>query len=302
MKYFIIKAIMRYNSRRATSAKYRGIRRWGEQSAERIKLPEKCILVKHELAGIPADWISYSGVESDRVILYLHGGGYVFCSPRTHSDLILRLARASKARAVAIDYRLAPENPHPAAVEDALAAYKCLLDNGTDPSRIAVMGDSAGGGLALVLLQTLRDRKMPLPACAVCMSPWADLTCSGESFKKNSWKDPVLPSKTTAEFARMYQPEGDLALPSVSPLFGDFSNLPPILIHVGTNEILLDDSRRIAEKAAKTNTIVEIKVWPKMIHIFQMLSVILPEARQSIREIGQFVEKHIPDIKNEFSN
>jgi len=179
-------------------------------------------------------------------------------------------------------------------VEDALAAYRWLLDGGTDPSRIAVMGDSAGGGLTLALLQELRNRKMPLPACAVCMSPWADLTCSSASFTKNSRKDPMLPSKVVPDFARMYSSDGDPARPSVSPLFGDFSGLPPILIHVGTDEILLDDSRGVAEKALQAGTPAELKIWPRMIHVFQALAFLHPAARQSIREIGEFVERHIP--------
>ena len=287
--------IIRRYSRKIDSRKYRGIRKWAERGvAKYVKLPEKCVITPADAGGVPAEWVCWQGADDGRVILFLHGGGYVFCSPFTHRDLVCRIARASAARALSLGYRLAPEHPHPAAVEDALAAYRWLLESGTDPSRITVMGDSAGGGLTLALLQTLRDRKLPLPACAVCMSPWADLTCSSASFKKNSRKDPVLPAKVVPDFARMYVPDGDLARPSISPLFGDFSGLPPLLIHVGTDEILLDDSRGVAEMASKTGTAVELKIWPDMIHVFQSLAFLHPDARQSIQEIGEFVARRIP--------
>jgi monoterpene epsilon-lactone hydrolase len=295
IKYAIARMIIRRWSNKADASKYRGMRKWEERLATTyIRLPRKCVVTPADAGGVPSEWVIWEGTDAGRVILYLHGGGYVLCSPRTHRDLACRLARACAARVLSIDYRLAPEHPHPAAVDDAVSAYRWLLDSGIKHSRIAVMGDSAGGGLTLVLLQQLRDRKIPLPACAVAMSPWADLTCSGDSMKQNSRKDPMLPPKVVAGFARHYAPEGDFSLPSVSPLFGDFSGLPPILIHVGTDEVLLDDSRRVAEKALKTGTTLELKIWPRMIHVFQAMAFILPEARQAIKEIGCFVERHIP--------
>jgi len=291
----ILKMILRYYSRRTKGSHYKIIRKRAELSISRfIKLPEKCIINDVDAGGIPAELVSWQGADANKTILYLHGGGYVICSPRTHRDLVWRIARAAKARVLSIDYRLAPENPYPSAVDDALAAYKWLLDNGTDPSRMAIMGDSAGGGLTLALLQILRDRKIPLPACAVCMSPWTDLTCTGASLQEKRKLDPLLQHNLLSDFARLYASESDLALPSVSPLFGDFSNLPPILIQVGSDEVLLDDSRRVAEKALKTNTQVELQVWPRMIHIFQALSYFFPEAKKAIAAIGRFVEKHIP--------
>jgi acetyl esterase/lipase len=271
------------------------MRKWEEAAAARhIRLPEQCLVDPVAIGDLPAEWIEWRGADAGRVILYLHGGGYVLCSPRTHRDLICRIARACGARALSIEYRRGPEHPHPAALDDAVAAYRWLLKRGTDPKRIAVMGDSAGGGLTLALLQTLRRLKIPLPACAVCMSPWADLTCSGETHRTNMRRDPVLPAPVLPGFARLYLPEGDLANPAVSPLFGDFAKLPPILIHVGTDEILLDDSRRVAEKARQAGTAVELKIWPRMIHVFQAMAFMLPQARQAIREIGAFVERQIP--------
>lgn len=286
--------IRRY-SRKAGCTKYQGMRRWEEQAAARhIRLPNECRITPVEIKGMPAEWLEWHGSGADRTILYLHGGGYVLCSPRTHRDLISRITRASGARALSIEYRRGPEDPHPAAVDDAVTAYQWLLGNGMKPERIAVMGDSAGGGLTLVLLQTLRDRGIPQPACAVCISPWADLTCSGATHRTNRKKDPILPAPELPKFARLYLPEGDLSNPSVSPLFGDFAGLPPILIHVGTDEILLDDSRRVAEKARQAGTAVELKIWPHMIHVFQALAFMLPRARQAIREIGSYVRDHIP--------
>ncbi len=296
IRYRITRMIIRRYSRRCDSTKYKGMRKWEERAAAKyIRLPEKCQITQVDIGGLPAEWVHWKGADSGRVILYLHGGGYVLCSPRTHRDLVCRIARASGARALSIEYRRGPEHPHPAAVDDAVAAYLWLLKkSGIDPKRIAVMGDSAGGGLTLVFLQTLRDRKIPLPACAVCMSPWADLTCSGETHKTNRRKDPVLPAPVLPGFARLYAPGGDLSRPSVSPLFGDFASLPPILIHVGTDEILLDDSHRVTEKARQAGTAVELKIWPRMIHVFQAMAFMLPQARQAIREIGAFVERHIP--------
>lgn len=295
IRYAITRMVIRYFSRKTDSKKYRGMRRWEERmTAKYVRLPEQCRITPTDAGGVPAEWVSWEGADAGRVILFLHGGGYVICSPRTHRDMICRITRASSARALSLEYRLAPEHPHPAALEDALAAYRWLLDTGTPPSKIAVMGDSAGGGLTLSLLQALRDRALPLPACAVCLSPWADLTCSSSSFRKNSRKDPLLPARVVPDFARMYAPDGDLAQPSVSPLYGDFTGLPPLLIHVGTDEILLDDSTGVAEKAARDGASVELKIWPNMIHVFQALAFMHPAARQSIREIGAFVARHIP--------
>jgi len=290
----IIKMIIRYYSRRTKSYHYKILRKRAELGISRIlRQPGKCIVDPVNAGGVPSEFVSWQGANGNRTILYLHGGGYVICSPRTHRDLVWRIARAAKARMLSIDYRLAPENPHPAAVEDALAAYQWLLGSGTDPSRIAVMGDSAGGGLTLVLLQILRDRGIPLPACAVCMSPWTDLTCTGASVQENEKLDPLIRRELLEGYARYYVPEGDLSLPSISPLFGDFSKLPPILIQVGTDEVLLDDSRRIAEKIATSGTSVELQIWPRMMHVFQALTYFFPDAKKAISEIGRFVEKHI---------
>ena len=295
IRNFFIKLIIR--SRRSTIDYTRpiAIRKGTEKLVARyVRLPDKCEITPVEAGGIPAEWVSWRGSDSGRVIFYLHGGGYTICSPRTHRDLMWRLARASGARILVPDYRLAPENPHPAAVDDAVAAYRWLLKSGVKPSRIAVMGDSAGGGLALVLLMQLRDKKIPLPACAVCLSPWSDLTVSGDSTRKNRRRDPLFTREAIAYTALLYAPYRDLDKPSVSPLFGSFKGLPPLLIQVGSGELLLDDARRVAEKAAAHGVKADITIWPGMIHVFQVLAFTLKEARSAIRDIGQFVEKHIP--------
>jgi epsilon-lactone hydrolase len=295
INYTILKILMRLYGRRMDARRYLRVRKDFERLiVKHVRLPEDCITTPVDVSGTPAEWVETRGTNAARTIMYLHGGGYVFGSPMTHRGMIWRISRVSGARALSLDYRLAPEHPHPAALDDAVSAYRWLLDIGTGPGRIAVIGDSAGGGLTLALLQTLRDRGIPLPACAVCLSPWADLSCSGETHRTNKRKDPVLPAQAMPGFARLYCPDDDPANPAVSPLFGDFANLPPLLIHAGTEEILLDDARRVAEKASKTGTTVELKIWPGMIHVFQSLALMLPEARQAHREIGDFIQRHIP--------
>ena len=291
----LIKLFIRMYRRRIDTRNHLLVRKNFEKYAARLTLlPDDAEIVPETVAGVPAEWMSRRGFDDGRVILYLHGGGYVIGSPRTHRDLVLRIARHCRARALVIDYRLAPEHPHPAALDDALGAYRRLLESGVDPSRIAVMGDSAGGGLTLALLLALRDAGDPLPACAACLSPWTDLTASGSSMKTHRRKDPLLDPESIAHYARLYAPESELDRPYVSPLFGDFRGLPPLLIHVGGAEVLLDDSRRVAGKAAAAGVVVEFKEWPRMIHVFQALAYLLPEARQAIREIGAFTRRHIP--------
>ncbi|HOD15406.1 MAG TPA: alpha/beta hydrolase [Spirochaetota bacterium] len=295
IRNFFIKLIIR--SRRSTVDYTRpiAIRKGAEKIVARyMRLPDRCEITPVNAGGIQAEWVSWQGSDNKRVIFYLHGGGYSICSPRTHRDLMCRLARTCGARVLVPDYRLAPENPHPAAVEDAVKSYRWLLKSGVKPSRVAVMGDSAGGGLALVLLQQLRDKKIPLPACAVCLSPWSDLTGSGDSMRKNRWRDPLFTREAIVYTALLYAPYCDLAKPAVSPLFGSFKGLPPLLIQVGSGELLLDDSRRVAEKAAAEGVKTDITVWPGMIHVFQALAFTLKEARNAIRDIGLFVGQYIP--------
>ena len=239
--------------------------------------------------GIPAEWIAAPGAVQDRVILYLHGGGYVIGSINTHRAMIARIARASNARALAIDYRLAPEHPFPAAVDDATAAYKWLLAEGYEPGKIVIAGDSAGGGLTLAALVALRDSGVPMPAGAVPISPWTDLEGTGESVRSRAAKDPMVTQANLAESAKQYYGAHDPKNPLVSPLHANFRGLPPMLIHVGDAEILLDDATRVAERAKLAGVKVELEVWDDMIHVWHVFAKLLPEGQQAIDKIGKFV-------------
>jgi acetyl esterase/lipase len=249
-----------------------------------------------EAAGRPAEWVAAPGSHPGRVVLYLHGGGYVIGSINTHRSLVARISAASGARGLAIDYRLAPEHPHPAAVEDATAAYRWLLEQGIEPARIAVAGDSAGGGLTLATLLALRDAGDPLPAAGVCLSPWTDLEGSGASAQPGAVDDPLLQYEGLVEMARHYVgEEGDLRDPLAAPLHGDYAGLPPLLIQVGTREILLDDSTRVAERARAAGVDVTLEPWEGLIHVWQMFGALgVPEADEAVTRIGEFVRKHLP--------
>jgi acetyl esterase/lipase len=243
--------------------------------------------------NVPAEWNIPENAAGKRVMLYLHGGSYVAGSFKSHREMVFRLARAVCARALAVDYRLAPEHPYPAALEDAVAAYTYLLNIGTDSADIIIMGDSAGGGLALALLLELRTKKIPLPACVTCLSPWTDLTGSGNTMQSNSNIDPVLTAQFLDDGARYYTNGMDRTIPAISPLFGTFEGLPPLLVQVGTDDILLDDSKRLVELVRKAGSEIELQIWPKMFHVWQFFSFLLPDARKAINKIGQFADKHM---------
>ena len=243
--------------------------------------------------GVPAEWVVAPGADAQRVILYLHGGGYTIGSINTHRELAARLSRAAAARVLVIDYRLAPEHPHPAAVDDATAAYRWLLANGADPSRIVVAGDSAGGGLTVATLVALRDARTPLPAAGVCLSPWVDLEGSGESMTTKAAVDPMVQRDGLLKMAAAYLAGQDARTPLAAPLYANLTGLPPLLIQVGTAETLLDDSTRLAERARKAGVNVTLDPWEDMIHVFQAFATFLPEARQAIDRIGEFVKQRV---------
>ncbi len=238
--------------------------------------------------GVRAEWITTDASAPDRVLLYLHGGGYSIGSIDSHRDLVERLATASEATALALDYRLAPEHPFPAQLEDALAAYRWLLAGGNAPSRIAVAGDSAGGGLTLSLLLSLRDRGEPLPACAVCISPWTDLELTGASLRENSRYD-YVGYRTLRAFRGRFVPRGERSNPLASPALGDFTGLPPLLVHAGAVEALLDDSRRLAERADRAGVRVSLEVAEDMIHAFHLFAPGFAEPRRAIAAAGRFI-------------
>jgi monoterpene epsilon-lactone hydrolase len=258
-----------------------------ERISERV--PADVICEKVRAGGVNAEWISAPGAAADRVILYLHGGGYVLGSINTHRAMVSRIARASNARALAIDYRLAPEHPFPAAVEDAVASYRWLLAQGYKPNKIVIAGDSAGGGLTLAALLAIRDAKLPMPAGAVPISPWTDLEGTGESVRTRATRDVMVTQENLAGSAKQYYGAHDPKDPLVSPVHADFRGLPPMLIHVGDAEILLDDATRVAKSAKAAGVNVELEVWDDMPHVWHVFAKILPEGQQAIDKIGKFV-------------
>ena len=239
--------------------------------------------------GVKSEWVTTPGADAGRAVLYLHGGGYVIGSINTHRDLASRISRATKARVLLIDYRLAPEHPFPAAVEDSVASYRWMLAQGLKPSRIAVAGDSAGGGLTVATLVAIRDAKLAVPAAGVCLSPWIDLEGVGDSMKTKASVDPMVQKEALLEMAKHYLKGQDARSPLAAPLYADLAGLPPLLVQVGTAETLLDDSTRLAERARKAGVKVTLEPWENMIHVFQVFAPMLDEAQQAIDKIGEFV-------------
>ncbi len=240
--------------------------------------------------GIKAEWITAPGADAGRAVLYLHGGGYVIGSINTHRSLAGRISRAAKARVLLIDYRLAPEHPFPAAVDDSVAAYRWMLSTGLKPARIAVAGDSAGGGLTIATLVAIRDAKLPLPAAGVGLSPWVDLEGIGESMQTKASVDPMVQRAGLLEMAKLYLGGKDARSPLAAPLYADLTGLPPLLIQVGTAETLLDDSTRIAERARKAGVKVTLEPWENMVHVWHIFAAMLDEGQQAIDKVGQFVQ------------
>ena len=242
------------------------------------------------LGGVAAVRISRPCSQPGRYIFYLHGGGYVTGSPALYSHLTWRLAAAAEATLVAITYRLAPENPFPAAIDDAAAAWRALLAEGIDPQRCAIMGDSSGGGLALALALRLRDERGPLPAAIVALSPWTDLAMTGQSCNANA-TDPLMNFDDMEPLAAQCLDGADPRNPYASPLYGNPQGLPPTLLQVGSDEILLDDSKRMAQRMHDAGCNVTLEIWPRMPHVWQAFAPAMPEALSAIARIGAFVQE-----------
>jgi epsilon-lactone hydrolase len=247
-----------------------------------------------DAGGVPGELIATPASQPDRHVLFLHGGGYVTGSPALYRHFTWRIATAVRARVLALDYRLAPEHPFPAALDDALAAYRWLVAGMADSRRTAVMGDSAGGGLALALLLRLRDDGHELPAAAIALSPWTDLALTGASLSINAKSDPMLNPADARLFADCYLAGANPRNPYASPLYGNLTGLPPALIHVGSDEILRDDAGRMAEALRAAGCRVEIEVWRRMPHVWHLFAPVLPEARQAIANIGAFADRVLP--------
>ena len=243
--------------------------------------------------GVPAEWVSTPGAAHDRVVLYLHGGYYVIGSMRTHRAYLSRLSRATGARVLGLDYRRAPENPFPAALEDTLAAYRWLLSNGMDPKNIAIGGESAGGGLTAAACVALRYVGDPVPGAAVCISSWADLAHTGESITSNAAVDPTVTLERGVEMSRLYLAGRDPKTPLASPVYADLHGLPPMLIMAGSIEILRDDSVRLAQKAKDAGVDATLEIWDDMPHNWPMYAHVLPEGQRAIDRIGEFVRGNL---------
>lgn len=246
-----------------------------------------------DIQGMRGEWVAAPAADEDRALLFLHGGGYNAGSCITHRALAAQLARAAGARVLQVDYRLAPEHPCPAAIEDAAQAYRWLLAQGLPPQQVAIGGDSAGGGLALATLIELRDTGTPLPAAAFLLSPWLDMALSGESIQTRAQIDPLSSYEGLHAAAQLYLAGRDPRDPQASPLYADLRGLPPLLIHAGDHEVLLSDAARLAERARAAGVQAQLEVWDAMWHVWHAWAGELPEARDAIAQVGAFIRQHV---------
>ena len=253
-------------------------------------------VVKVKETGVSGEWIIPSpggGEITDEIVFYIHGGGYVSCSAQTHRPITTTLARLTGFRVFSVDYRLAPEHRFPAALDDSVAAYRWLLNQGIQPNKIAVAGDSAGGGLVLGAILRARDKGLSLPACAVCFSPWTDLTGESETVRSNDGRCAMFRSPNIKEFAEAYLGNVSAREPYASPVFAEFGNFPPVLLQVGSTELLLDDARRVHEKIQAAGGESRLEVFEDVSHCWQMLDEIVPEARIALRRAVDFIKARV---------
>jgi monoterpene epsilon-lactone hydrolase len=260
-----------------------------ERAEQAFPVPADVRIDRITARGVPAEWLTVRGDDPRAAILYLHGGGYGIGSPRSHRHLAAAIAAAADAAALVPHYRLAPEHPFPAAVDDAVASYRWLLEKNVAPERLVIAGDSAGGGLTVATLLALRDGGLPKPAAGVCISPWVDLTCSLPSHTSRKAVDPIVSREAVGKMAVAYLGGADATAPLASPLYADLRALPPLLIHVGDDEVLLDDSVQLAENARAAGVDVTLEVWPQMIHVWHWFFPMLDEGQQAIDRIGDFI-------------
>jgi epsilon-lactone hydrolase len=261
-------------------------------------LPPEVIVTEGALGGVPVAEITVDGVESRHVVLYFHGGVYVLGDAALAAGLASQVGRRTRARSISVGYRLAPEHPYPAAVDDALAAYQALLDTGTAPSDIVFAGESAGGGLVIATLVNARDHGLPLPAAAFVMSPYADLTLAGTTMDTKRDADPLLSRENLQARIPDYTAGHDPALGLISPIFADLSGLPPLIIQAGTHEVLLDDAVRLAGQAATADVQVTLDITPGVPHVFQAYYPILDEAAAALDRAGQLLTAHLASAEH----
>lgn len=256
-----------------------------------ILMPRRVKVEPVRIGELYAEWLLPSGIAKDDVILYLHGGGYTMGSCKSHRALASRIATSSHCSALCIAYRLAPEHPFPAGLEDAKTAYRWLIDEGFSHSHVVFAGDSAGGGLALATAIALREEGYPLPAAIVCMSPWLDLTMSGYTVVECALTDPLINLETSRMHAGLYAGTHDLREPLLSPLFANLRGLPPIILQVGEYEILRSDSERFAENARQAGVEVKLGIWKGMWHVWHVLAGYMPESQDAIDRLGSYIQE-----------
>lgn len=242
-----------------------------------------------KIGAMEAEWVGDKN--ADRTLLYLHGGGYVLGSIDTHRSMVTRLCKFAGIRGLIVDYRLAPEHPYPSAIEDAEQAYDYLTENGVTPEKMLLAGDSAGGGLSLALMQTLREHGKAQPKAVALLSPWTDLTISGRSHKERAERDPMIDVERMPQAIDWYCPNQDKKNPLISPVFADLAGFPPMFVQVGSEEVLFDDSTRLVENAEKADVDAELQIWPDMPHVHQIAHRFVPEAKAALRDIAGFFNR-----------
>ena len=275
----------------------KAVRRLFEKVQARKRMAKGVVMRHATIEGVECEWLIPEGCEDAPILYYLHGGAYLMGSPATHRQMLSFIARESGVRALLPDYALAPENPFPAGLNDSLTVYRGLLAAGANASHILIGGDSAGGGMTMATLLSLRDAGDPMPVAAVLLSPWLDLKAGGESMKTRADKDPWFRPDDMVEIARKYSPEGDLGYPLLSPVYADASGMPDTLIQVGDHEILLSDSTRLSDNIAAAGGKVTLQVWPEMWHVFQFFVRLMPESKRAIADIAEYIRDTLAGTK-----
>jgi acetyl esterase/lipase len=286
-----VMALLRANPLPA-DAELGDLRQWLEVFATATPPGDDVTFEVVDAGGVPGEWVTAAGARVGTAVLYLHGGGYALGSIATHRRLAGEVSRSAQARVLLIDYRLAPEHPHPAAVDDAVTAYRWLLGQGFTPENLAISGDSAGGGLTLATLLALRDGNIPLPACAVPISPWTDMEASGDSHTSRAELDPMVNTEGLKRMADWYLNGQDMRLPLASPLHADLTGLPPLLVQVGDAEVLLDDATRFVDKAKRAGVDATCEVAADCPHVWHALPGV-PESEEAIARLGSFMRGHL---------
>ncbi len=260
-----------------------------EKAMERFKVAEGMAVEKIIMGNRPAEKIECQKSETKKILFYLHGGAYNKGSPKTHRAFVSQICNKAKISAYVLDYRLAPEDPFPAALDDSIMGYQYLLNKGINPKNIIIAGDSAGGGLTVATLLKLRELDLNMPRKAILISPWVDLTTSTSSYEKNKKKDFMLDIEDLKQAAKQYADKNELSHPLISPVYADLKGLPPLFIQVGTHEQLYDEAIKLKEKAEEKQVEVHLDEYEKMIHAFQLMDKLIPESKKAVEKISQFI-------------